>query len=63
MPFTKEEIYIALMDMNGDKALGPDGFTVAFWQSSWELVKEEIMDLLENSMTSVLLLKASIPLS
>ncbi|RVW28251.1 putative glucan 1,3-alpha-glucosidase [Vitis vinifera] len=45
MPFTKEEIYVALMDMNGDKALGPDGFTVAFWQSSWELVKEEIMDL------------------
>ena len=63
MPFTEEEIYAALMDMNGDKALGPDGFTVAFWQSSWELVKEEIMDLLENSMTSVLLLKASIPLS
>ncbi|RVW80244.1 hypothetical protein CK203_044823 [Vitis vinifera] len=45
MPFTEEEIYAALMDMNGDKAPGPDGFTVAFWQSSWELVKEEIMDL------------------
>ncbi|RVX12950.1 LINE-1 reverse transcriptase-like [Vitis vinifera] len=45
MPFIEEEIYAALMDMNGDKALGPDGFTIGFWQSSWELVKEEIMDL------------------
>ena len=33
MPFTKEEIFLAMMEMNGDKAPGPDGFTVAFWQS------------------------------
>ncbi|RVW39225.1 LINE-1 retrotransposable element ORF2 protein [Vitis vinifera] len=43
--FTEEEIFAALMGMNGDKAPGPDGFTIAFWQSSWELVKEEIMEL------------------
>ncbi|RVW85679.1 Transposon TX1 uncharacterized 149 kDa protein [Vitis vinifera] len=42
--FSEEEI-AALMGMNGDKAPGPDGFTIAFWQSSWGLVKEEIMDL------------------
>ncbi|RVW91346.1 hypothetical protein CK203_035394 [Vitis vinifera] len=41
----QEEIYAVLMDMNDDKALGSDGFIVAFWQSSWELVKEEIMHL------------------
>ena len=45
MPFTEEEIYAVLMDMNDDKALGSDGFIVAFWKSSWELVKEEIMHL------------------
>ena len=43
--FTEEEIFAALMGMNGDKASGPDGFTIAFWQSRWELVKEEIMEL------------------
>ena len=43
--FTEEEIFAALMGMNGDKAPSPDGFTIAFWQSSWELVKEEIMEL------------------
>ena len=31
------------MEMNGDKAPGPDGFTVAFWQSCWGFVKEEIL--------------------
>ena len=29
------------MEMNGDKAPGPDGFTMAFWQSCWDFVKED----------------------
>ena len=33
IPFSENEIQLALMEMNGDKALGPDGFTMAFWQS------------------------------
>ena len=31
-PFTKEEVKAALIEMNGDKAPNPDGFTTAFWQ-------------------------------
>ncbi|RVW97025.1 hypothetical protein CK203_032407 [Vitis vinifera] len=31
--FTNDEIHAALMEMNGDKAPGPDGFTMDFWQS------------------------------
>ena len=38
----EEEVHSALMDMNGDKAPGPDGFTVAVWQCCWEFVKEEV---------------------
>ena len=34
--------------MNSDKALGPDGFTVAFWQFCWDFVKEEIVDLFKE---------------
>ncbi|RVW44617.1 hypothetical protein CK203_110049 [Vitis vinifera] len=34
-PFTEEEIHGALMEMRGDKAPGPDGFTMAFWQECW----------------------------
>ena len=43
LPFTTEEVLYALTDMNGDKAPGPDGFTIAFWQSSWEVVKDDVM--------------------
>ena len=48
LPFTEEEIYSVLMEMNDDKASGPNGFIVAFWQSSWEFVKEEIVDLFKE---------------
>ncbi|RVW12490.1 putative mitochondrial protein [Vitis vinifera] len=41
--FTEEEIQGALMEMNGDKAPGPDGFTLAFWQSCWENVVLRIL--------------------
>ena len=33
-PFTEAEIHAALLNLNGDKAPGPDGFTAAFWQLS-----------------------------
>ena len=47
-PFIEEEIHAALMGMNGDKASGPDGFTVAFWRSCWDFMKEEIVDLFKE---------------
>ena len=34
--------------MNGDKASGSNGFTVAFWQACWDFVKEEIVDLFKE---------------
>ena len=47
-PFSEDEIHSALMEMNGDKAPGPDGFTMAFWQSCWVFVKEEVLDLFKE---------------
>ncbi|RVW66559.1 hypothetical protein CK203_063873 [Vitis vinifera] len=46
--FFTAEIYAALMGMNGDKAPGPDGFTVAFWQNCWEIVKEDVLDMFKE---------------
>ena len=30
IPFREEKVFITLNEMEGDKALGPDGFTIAF---------------------------------
>ena len=30
--FSVEEVFLALSELNGDKAPGPDGFPLAFWQ-------------------------------
>ncbi|RVW81972.1 Transposon TX1 uncharacterized 149 kDa protein [Vitis vinifera] len=48
IPFSENEIHSALMEMSGDKAPGPDGFTMAFWQSSWDFVKEEILEMFKE---------------
>ena len=34
-PFTEEEVFFALHELNGEKALGLDGYTTAFWHFSW----------------------------
>ena len=44
--FSEEEVLKALSDLNGDKAPGPDGFPLRFWQFCWDVVKEEIMGFL-----------------
>ena len=41
--FTEEEIRAAVFRLNGDKALGPDGFPLACWSFSWDFVKEEVL--------------------
>ena len=48
LPFMEEEVHSALMDMNGDKAPRPDGFTGAFWQLCWEFVKEEVLEMFKE---------------
>ena len=35
-------------DMNGDKALGLDGFTTALWQSSWGIVRGEVIGMFRD---------------
>ena len=44
-PFSKEGVFEALADCCREKALGSDGFSMAFWQFAWDFVKEEVMNL------------------
>lgn len=43
-PFTREEVLMALKDMEEDKALGPDGFLTKFLTVCWEVVENDVLD-------------------
>ena len=47
-PFTLEEIKSAVFEMNPDKAPGPDGFSMVFYQKYWDLVQTDLMSLLSD---------------
>uniref|UniRef100_A0A2N9J9F5 Reverse transcriptase domain-containing protein n=1 Tax=Fagus sylvatica TaxID=28930 RepID=A0A2N9J9F5_FAGSY len=46
--FTEEEVSEAVHNMNGDKAPGPDGFSLAFFQFCWSVVKGDIMQIFHH---------------
>ena len=42
-PFSEEEVFFALHELYGEKAPGPDVYTIAFWHFSWETIRGEVM--------------------
>ena len=42
-PFTEEEISKAIFQLYGNKALGPNGFTIAVLQDCWDVIKEALV--------------------
>ena len=42
-PFSEEEVWAAVRDMPSDRAPGPDGFTGAFYQTTWPIIRNDIM--------------------
>ena len=44
----KEEVIQVLREMEGYKAPGPDGFTMAFFQKCWSVVEKNVMDFFDN---------------
>jgi hypothetical protein len=43
-PFELEEVLQVLKDVQGDKAPGLDGFTMAFFQKCWSVLEKDVMD-------------------
>jgi len=41
--FEEKEVRDVIRELNGDKAPGPDGFTMAFFQKCWDILKYDIM--------------------
>jgi hypothetical protein len=44
-PYSEEEIRKAVFQMEHNKAPGPDGFPAEFYQSFWDIIKVDLMDL------------------
>ncbi|KAJ9705647.1 hypothetical protein PVL29_003625 [Vitis rotundifolia] len=42
-PFSEEEIFNAIFQLDRDKAPGPDGFTIAVFQDCWDVIKEDLV--------------------
>ena len=47
-PFSKDEVWLASKGMNPTSAPGPDGLPVRFFQTFWNVLKPEVMDLFEE---------------
>lgn len=47
-PFTSEEVEAVVKMFEGDKAPGPDGFNMYFFQECWNTVKEDVMKTVET---------------
>ena len=48
IPTAKTQMVGVVLGFKGDKAPGPDGFTMGFFQSCWEVVKADIMAFLDD---------------
>ena len=47
-PFEEEEVKKTIFDCDSNKSPCPDGFTLAFFQRCWEVVKSEVMSILND---------------
>ena len=47
-PFEEQEIWPSLQACGGDKANGPDGYTMALFKHYWEVVNTEFITTIQN---------------
>jgi hypothetical protein len=50
--FEEDEIWAVFQNFKGDKAPEPDGFTMAFFQKCWEILKTDIIAVLKEFQTN-----------
>ena len=57
-PVSEEEVSEVINEMQSGKAPGPNGFNVDFFKAYWETVKQDILEVVEDSRISNKVLKA-----
>jgi hypothetical protein len=57
-PITQEEVDHAVKEMAPGKVPGPDGFTTDFFHHCWDMIREEVWQVVEESRTSGQVLSA-----
>lgn len=57
IPITKLEVETAVFQMDGNKAQGPDGFSVSFFQHYWELVQHDVCQMVHNFFSRGFIIK------
>jgi len=57
-PVTEDEVREVLKEMQNGKAPGPDGFNVDFFKACWNIAKQDILNVVEDSRKNNTILKA-----
>jgi len=57
-PVTEEEVKEVINEMHNGKAPGLDCFNVDFFKAGWEIIKHDILEVVEDSRISKTILKA-----
>ena len=57
-PISEEEISEVLKEIQNGKAPGPDGFNVDFFKACWNIVKQDVLNVVEDSRRDKTILKA-----
>ncbi|XP_020249299.1 uncharacterized protein LOC109826691 [Asparagus officinalis] len=57
-PVSKDEIRNAVFSLSDNKSPGPDGFSVSFYKSTWQIIGEEVTNAIEEFFKSGKLLGA-----
>lgn len=56
-PVTEEELEEVIIEIHNGKAPGPDGFNVDFFKTCWRIVKHDILEVMEDSRSSKIVLR------